>query len=613
MNRQLINILSVSYFCLFLFLLPFQVWSETVFPSQTGKILFAGWAVPVLSIILCLNFLLSKPAIYKISSTDIGVCIYVLFYLAHLILIKPVNPHPFVIIEIFVLITVYLFVRLQSVKELFWILNTLCAAAFLQAVIGILQHFHVISPQHTSFNITGTFFNPAPFAGYLATVLPVILGMFFYFLKHKQIKYHLIFLPGIILVLAALILSKSRAAWLAGAISIFYLLWLKGKSVYLSFHLNKFSALYKFQNLKFRKLFAFVILAILLIAGVFKLYSIRPESANGRLLVWKSTALMIADNPVAGVGAGQFAANYMHYQAKYFQNHNNTNELLLADNTIFAFNEFIRLTAEMGITGLLLVLLMLFVIFRPGKNIGLSFIVARSGILSILIFSLLSYPGSVLPIKVLFVSFAAMIAVQQKKHSISIPEKAKTRKSIKLLVAVAFTGLLFVGVQNLTGLTIACRNWKTASDELKSNRYETGIEECVKAFPYLKTDGFFMILYGNLLKNSGDYNGAVNILETAAHLLPISDVYLSLGDCYLEQQKFDKAENAYRYALQMVPSRIKPVYNLAKLYMQTGNDHEALCIIDKYLAGELKKRTMASYEIELTLIELKREIETVFK
>ncbi len=40
-----------------------------------------------------------------------------------------------------------------------------------------------------------------------------------------------------------------------------------------------------------------------------------------------------------------------------------------------------------------------------------------------------------------------------------------------------------------------------------------------------------MILYGNLLKNSGDYNGAVNILETAAHLLPISDVYLSLGDC----------------------------------------------------------------------------------
>lgn len=123
---------------------------------------------------------------------------------------------------------------------------------------------------------------------------------------------------------------------------------------------------------------------------------------------------MIADNPVTGVGAGQFAANYMHYQAKYFQNNNNTNELLLADNTIFDFNEFIRLTAEMGITGLLLVLLMLFVIFRPGKNIGFSFIVARSGILSILIFSLLSYPGSILPIKVLFVSFAAIIAGQQK-------------------------------------------------------------------------------------------------------------------------------------------------------------------------------------------------------
>ena len=100
-----------------------------------------------------------------------------------------------------------------------------------------------------------------------------------------------------------------------------------------------------------------------------------------------------------------------------------------------------------------------------------------------------------------------------------------------MLVAVAYTGLLFVGIQSLIGINIACRNWKTASDELKSNRYETGIFHCQKAFPYLKTDGFFMILYGNLLKNSGDYNGAVNILETAAHLLPISDVYLSLGDC----------------------------------------------------------------------------------
>lgn len=212
MNRQLINILSVSYFCLFLFLLPFQVWSETVFPSHTGKILFAGWAVPVLSIIIMRHFLFSKSASYKISSIDIGVCIYVLFYLAHLILIKPVNPHPFVTIEIFVLITVYLYVRLQSVKVISWILSTLCMAAFLQAVNGILQYFHVISPQHNSFNITGTFFNPAPYAGYLATVLPVILWMFFYFLKHKQIKYQLIFLPGIILGFAALILSKSRAA-----------------------------------------------------------------------------------------------------------------------------------------------------------------------------------------------------------------------------------------------------------------------------------------------------------------------------------------------------------------------------------------------------------------
>ena len=614
MNLQLLNKLSLFCFCLFLLLFPFQVWNETVFPSQTGKILFAGWAVLVLLTFTTISIFLSKSTSYKITPVDFGFVVYVLFYFIHLYLIKPVNLHPFSIIEILVSIIVYLFLRNQSSKDIFWILATLCFVAFVQAMYGVLQLFSILPSQHNSFKITGTFFNPAPFAGFLAAILPVVFGIAFYFVRALHTKYMYLFFLVIFTVFGALLLSNSRAAWLAALISSLYLFGLLGEIGNLKLRLSNISALNKFQNFKFRKPILYGITTFLLVAGALKLYSIRPESANGRLLVWKSTAQMIADYPVTGIGAGQFASKYMYYQAQYLQNNSIKNEVLLAENTIFTFNEFIRLTAEQGIPGLFLVLFLLYIIFRPEPISDLNFIVAKSGILSILIFSLFSYPASVLPLKLLFVLLVAFVAHKQKQYLISFSSiSSNTVKFIKLLFVAAITFSTIGYSQYLNKTTIACRNWKIASDELETNKSESGIEHCKRAYPFLKSDGFFMILYGNLLNKAGNYIDAETILEEATHLLPLSEVYLSLGDCYLEQQKLNLAENSYKNALQMVPSRIKPVYSLAKLYMQTGKEHEALCIIDNYLESEFKKRTIASYEIELDMIELKKEIETFIK
>lgn len=219
-----------------------------------------------------------------------------------------------------------------------------------------------------------------------------------------------------------------------------------------------------------------------------------------------------------------------------------------------------------------------------------------------------------LPLKLLFVLYVAFVAHKQKQYLIPISLiSAKAIKFIKLIFVTVITVSLIVYFRYLNETTIACRDLKIASDELESNRFESGIEHCKKAYPCLKSDGFFMILYGNLLKKAGNYKGAETILEESTHLLPLSEVYLSLGDCYLEQQKFNLAENAYKYALQLVPTRIKPVYSLAKLYMQTGKENEALCVIENYLESEFKKRTIASYEIELSMIELKKELETLIK
>jgi tetratricopeptide (TPR) repeat protein len=356
-----------------------------------------------------------------------------------------------------------------------------------------------------------------------------------------------------------------------------------------------------------------VITTPLLIIAFLKLYEIRPESANGRLLVWKSAAQMISDNPLTGVGTGQFKANYMHYQAEYLQNNYDAKEALLADNTVFAFNEFICITSELGIPGLFLVLFLLFAIFRKAETDNLSVFIAKSGLMSILVFSLFSYPGSVTSIKVLFVLFVAIVANNQKQLLLPISITGNSLKGIKIVVVSVSTVLLIVSFRNIKEVTVACHNWKTATETITFNKLEQGIKLYEKAYPFLKTDGFFMGMYGNCLLREENYTEAEKILKATTNLLPVSDAYLSLGDCFRAQKQFNNAEKAYKCALQMVPSRIKPVYKLAELYVQTNRQQEALCIIEAYMESEHKKRTIASYEIELNLIELKKEIESFNK
>ena len=48
----------------------------------------------------------------------------------------------------------------------------------------------------------------------------------------------------------------------------------------------------------------------------FFLYIVKKDSANGRLLIWRVTTAIIADNPVKGVGIREFSGEYMRHSKK---------------------------------------------------------------------------------------------------------------------------------------------------------------------------------------------------------------------------------------------------------------------------------------------------------
>lgn len=95
-----------------------------------------------------------------------------------------------------------------------------------------------------------------------------------------------------------------------------------------------------------------LVLTTTAIALIIALYNLKPDSANGRLLIWSATLDMIAQKPLFGWGAGAFKAHYMDFQAAWLMRHPGSKAAMLADNVPVAYNEYLNLLACYGLVGL---------------------------------------------------------------------------------------------------------------------------------------------------------------------------------------------------------------------------------------------------------------------
>lgn len=100
----------------------------------------------------------------------------------------------------------------------------------------------------------------------------------------------------------------------------------------------------------------------------------KTDSTQGRWLILKISTDIIKDNFFIGSGGfNTFSLNYPLYQAEYFSaNLASEEEILLADNTKYAFNEFIQIFTENGLLGFILVLFILWVSYKILRKENLS-------------------------------------------------------------------------------------------------------------------------------------------------------------------------------------------------------------------------------------------------
>ena len=430
------------------------------------------------------------------------------------------------------------FISLDSVIS--WVLVVLGGS---EAILGLRQLYGFATSGHSMYALTGSFFNPGPYSGYLAMILPVCL---YQWLVCGRRGGRVVSGGVMLLILCVLPAGMSRSAWLAAGVSCL--------CVY-AWHMDwtdKFRLLWQQQ----RQRVVMVVVGgfcVLLLAG-YLLFVLKPDSARGRLFMWKITCRAIAEKPLTGYGIHNFAAAYGNAQETYFAAGDYEPwEERVAGSPEYAFNEYLQVAVELGIP--LAVCLLVVVVLCLYRGVRKGRYGICGAILSLMIFSFSSYP---LQLPVFIVTFGGLL--------VACLSGADRWQWLGLAVSVGIIGGF--RLKNDLQVEQACREWMNARVLYSAGAYQSAEKEYGRLYPLLRDRASFLFEYGHGLHKQQQFSKSNRILKEALQrscdpmiLNVIGKNYQQMGDCL-------SAEDWFIRSTHRLPGRIYPYYLLAKLYAE---------------------------------------------
>lgn len=482
----------------------------------------------------------------------------------------------------------------QSIHSWSIIICVMLLGGILQGILGISQLLGLTTSNNVYFIITGSFYNPGPYGGYLASLFPIALGIKLYkdpigfklnieILKSKITNYLLD--TCLIILLFTIIISQSRAAWCSTIFVTIYFVLYKIKYVKKKnkeFVLNKKKATVL--------LLCFIVTSII----IYVLIYLRITSVAGRLYIWRiSSNIVDKNNFLTGIGLNRFNPIYMIKQGEYLENNPFSPFSMLANNTEYCFNEFFQSFIETGMIGLvLLVCIILSILFIRNKNNSEWILIVKGGIISITLFSLFSYPFHVLPILLIFFVYIAFGAFLSPVGHIYILNKTLSHIMSFVLSISLCTISIFI-YEKVSLYYQALKNWNTAVLIMANYNYVESLPFYKAAYSALYQNGYFLNDYGKNLYLMGNFSASNKILFEAANVHITSFTYLTIGLNYDKLDNFMLAEKYYKKAYWLCPERLYPLYLLVKLYERHGKLQEACSLGNIALHKKTKTNSIA--------------------
>ena len=429
-------------------------------------------------------------------------------------------------------------VSLDSVIS--WVLVVLGGS---EAILGLRQLYGFATSGHSMYALTGSFFNPGPYSGYLAMILPVCLYQWLVCGKREG---RVVSGGVMLLILCVLPAGMSRSAWLAAGVSCL--------CVY-AWHVDwtdKFRLLWQQQRRRVVMAMTCVFCVLLLVG--YLLFALKPDSARGRLFMWKMACSAIAEKPFTGHGIGSFAAAYGDEQERYFAAGDYALwEERVAGSPEYAFNEYLQAAVELGIPLAFCLLAVIIACLCVGIRKG------RYGIcgavLSLMVFSFSSYP---LQLPAFVVTFAGLLLACILGNN----------RWEWLGLAILAGGIGGIRLKDDLRTEQACREWMNAKVLYNAGGYQSAVKDYGRLYPLLKKRAAFLFEYGHGLHRQQEFEASNRILKEALQrscdpmiLNVIGKNYQQMGDCL-------SAEDWFIRSTHRLPGRIYPYYLLAKLYAE---------------------------------------------
>lgn len=543
---------SQIFIILFILLLPIvYASSDKLFHWEATY----SYTLALLCIVLLIETIITRrKQTISITILDIAITLYFLYNLILIYTTDTSNIENSDICKWGATIGVYILIRrLQNKKVVFY---ALVFSGTEEAITAIGQKLSLLDSGHTQFEVTGHLGNPGPLGGYLAVCL--IIASYLLWERYLNRKWWSIsgLTIAVALMIIGLILADSRAAIMGLA---------AGYTFLLSSHYPLFR--------KYKKTILITSMSFLLLIGAL-LYLYRPQSGNARLLIWKVSSEMLTDRPWSGHGVGSFPRQYMFYQAHYFENNNNTEEIMIADNAAYAYNELLHLTIETGIPGLLFALFVIVTAYIKNDSLNSTQPMAKAGITSWLLFSMFSYPADIFPVLLLFPLLSGCL------HSRNII----FCKSSYLLVGPLSVMYLAISIWAYTqGHFYQEASYKLASLSKENNA--KALKFANTFYSQLETNIKFNMLYAGWLAR---HSSKSEDISKITNIIPGTETYCRLGDYYRRIGMNKQAEEAYRIASYMVPTRLRPQYKLWRLYLESGDTAKAVWTAKQALHQPLK-------------------------
>ena len=437
-----------------------------------------------------------------------------------------------------------------------WLMAGLIACGAYEAGQGASQIISGVI-RHSLYLISGSFRNSGPYSAFLT--LGAAIGLAWMRELAQGWQKHVVMVATVVMIVL-LPATWSRAALLS--LSIVALL---------MFRRNYWA-------------WRWVVWSVCLTVGV-ALYFLKQGSADGRLLTWIASLLTWQHSPWMGVGIGGFHEAVANGIAEYYV-HTPTSPLFSSGGVAeYAFNDLLKVLVEQGLIGaMLLIGLVVGVLFRLWSHSQPLFY----GMLSLLVFSMFSYPFELLPYRIIAVMMTAWAASVQSRES----EGGTSCHRVALPLLLLIPSFL---MSKEIALRLEANNDYGLIARME---HEAFIKDYYELWPRKNDDARFLFDFGKILRAHGRYNDSNEMFRQGSQISADPMFQVLMGNNYRDLECPDLAEASYKRAFLMMPNRIYPLYQLMQLYKDVGDTCRAAEYATKIIAFHEKVSSPATRQIK---------------